>query len=408
MAGDNKTIELQPTAIFGSLDIMTEPSGASIIIDGKEYGTTPNTVNNLPIGDCSLQLKKSGYATVNKTVIISDGKSTELNETLTKGDADVASQSTTTNIAVISDRAITINSNPTAAKLFIDGVFVGQTPFNTNIGFGNHILHAELGTEKVDKVITIGTSGGETNFTLTFAQKAFVQSLNGALDTKPTIEVDREVSISSNQSGATLYIDNKMVGVTPYTTKLTFGNHVLRIEQNGQKTEKNISVAKTGDDTNYILSLPQIKQAEKKAITPEVKSIAVNPTPSIPELTKKKKFLDYVSPGAQVGSFLAESVGYFDFGIGINIKYSNWIFSETEFNLLQGITNVICIGNFKKKSGLFGELGYTFDPLYLYYTEINALIVGVGYGNFRSNLDFKYLMDSYYGGIFTVSYRLGF
>jgi hypothetical protein len=407
-AGDNKTIELQPTAIFGSLDIMTEPSGASIIIDGKEYGTTPNTVNNLPIGDCSLQLKKSGYATVNKTVIISDGKSTELNETLTKGDADVASQSTTTNIAVISDRAITINSNPTAAKLFIDGVFVGQTPFNTNIGFGNHILHAELGTEKVDKVITIGTSGGETNFTLTFAQKAFVQSLNGALDTKPTIEVDREVSISSNQSGATLYIDNKMVGVTPYTTKLTFGNHVLRIEQNGQKTEKNISVAKTGDDTNYILSLPQIKQAEKKAITPEVKSIAVNPTPSIPELTKKKKFLDYVSPGAQVGSFLAESVGYFDFGIGINIKYSNWIFSETEFNLLQGITNVICIGNFKKKSGLFGELGYTFDPLYLYYTEINALIVGVGYGNFRSNLDFKYLMDSYYGGIFTVSYRLGF
>jgi hypothetical protein len=82
--GDNKSVALTPSPIEGSLDVIATPSGATISINGKEYGTTPYTFDKLLIGEYSVQLTKTGYATVNKTVTIEEGKNTELKETLTR------------------------------------------------------------------------------------------------------------------------------------------------------------------------------------------------------------------------------------------------------------------------------------------------------------------------------------
>ncbi|MCX6309133.1 MAG: PEGA domain-containing protein, partial [Bacteroidia bacterium] len=87
VATDKRVVDLQPTPIYGSLDVMTTPSGATITLNKKEYGTTPNTMNKLLIGDYTLKLSKTGYATVNKTVTVTEGKSIELNEILTNGKA---------------------------------------------------------------------------------------------------------------------------------------------------------------------------------------------------------------------------------------------------------------------------------------------------------------------------------
>jgi len=151
--GDNKKVDLQPTPIYGSLDIMTSPAGAIISIDGKEYGTTPNTLNKLLIGDYMVQLSKAGYATVNKTVTIVDGKSTELNDRLTNG------------------LAVTINSTPTGATLYIDGNANGTTPYTGSLTFGNHILRIESNGKKAEKTVNIVLTGGETNFNLSFGTK---------------------------------------------------------------------------------------------------------------------------------------------------------------------------------------------------------------------------------------------
>jgi len=65
-AGDKRVVDLQPLPIYGSLDIMTTPAGANISINGKEYGTTPNTINNLLIGEYTIQLSNVGFESVNK------------------------------------------------------------------------------------------------------------------------------------------------------------------------------------------------------------------------------------------------------------------------------------------------------------------------------------------------------
>ena len=81
-AGVKQTIDLQPTPIFGSLDVITTPPGATITLEGKEQVTTPNTINNLLIGEYKVQLSKQGFGTVSRQITIEEGKITMLKETL--------------------------------------------------------------------------------------------------------------------------------------------------------------------------------------------------------------------------------------------------------------------------------------------------------------------------------------
>jgi len=81
VVGASKEINLEPTPLYGSLDVMTTPPGANIVIDGIDCGNTPNTVNKLLIGDYQLKLSLNGYKTIHKTITVSENKSIELLET---------------------------------------------------------------------------------------------------------------------------------------------------------------------------------------------------------------------------------------------------------------------------------------------------------------------------------------
>jgi hypothetical protein len=288
MAGDNKTIELQPTPIFGSLDVLTDPPGASIIIDGKDHGSSPNTIYNLPIGDCTVQLTKPGYNSLTKIITITDGKSTELVETLSSGNSTAVESTSTNNIvqSAITEKTITVNSNPTGAKLYIDGMLVGQTPYTGNLSFGNHLLRAEQGMEKVDKAISITQNGGESNFNITFAQQAFMESTNGLLGSEqPSSDANlplltKEITVNSNPNGSNLYIDGTMVGQTPYSGSIRFGNHILRIEKDGQIAEKTITILKSGGETNFGLAISQQPIAENTMSSNAQKNVRISSKPS--------------------------------------------------------------------------------------------------------------------------------
>lgn len=81
-SGEKQDIELTPTPIFGSLDVVSNPSGATIGIDGQIYGTTPNTIKDLSVGEHNIKLIKQGYSSVEKKVVIIEGKTVEFNDTL--------------------------------------------------------------------------------------------------------------------------------------------------------------------------------------------------------------------------------------------------------------------------------------------------------------------------------------
>ncbi len=66
MVGFSKTVFSAP----GCLDIMSDPEGVDIYIDGRHEGKTPITCLGVPAGKVTLDAKKEGYDRVSKTVIV--------------------------------------------------------------------------------------------------------------------------------------------------------------------------------------------------------------------------------------------------------------------------------------------------------------------------------------------------
>jgi len=75
-----KTYRLNPYT--GGLNIKTDPSGAEVIIDNRNVGTTPLSVSALPVKQYIVKLKKEGYKEKDITVIIAKDKASEINEML--------------------------------------------------------------------------------------------------------------------------------------------------------------------------------------------------------------------------------------------------------------------------------------------------------------------------------------
>jgi uncharacterized protein (TIGR02145 family) len=72
--------ELKPKT--GKLDMVSTPFDATILIDNKNYGTTPNTIKDLLIGTYTLKLQKEGYKEVQQKIEISENEITKLEFTL--------------------------------------------------------------------------------------------------------------------------------------------------------------------------------------------------------------------------------------------------------------------------------------------------------------------------------------
>ncbi|NVO10837.1 MAG: PEGA domain-containing protein [Bacteroidales bacterium] len=145
VAGIRQAIALNLKPMVGSLDITSTPFEAAITIDGKEYGTTPNTVKNLLVGDYTLTIKKGGYGTVTKNVTITENATTEVNEVLLTG------------------LEIAITSTPTGARLMVDGVSTGSTPYTAMLSFGTHAIKLVNGEKLVEETITV-VQGGKIHF----------------------------------------------------------------------------------------------------------------------------------------------------------------------------------------------------------------------------------------------------
>ncbi len=102
--GQSKTVAIPALGVIsGYLNINYKPFDAAITIDGKDYGTTPNIVENLSVGDHSVTISAPGYTPVTLTATVSESTPATLSGTLLKsGSSDSA-----TGAAPLDDVALT-------------------------------------------------------------------------------------------------------------------------------------------------------------------------------------------------------------------------------------------------------------------------------------------------------------
>ena len=57
---------------YGKLNVNTTPIGATIYIDGKKFGSTPNVIQNILVGKHHIRLSKKGFVSISDTVDIKE------------------------------------------------------------------------------------------------------------------------------------------------------------------------------------------------------------------------------------------------------------------------------------------------------------------------------------------------
>jgi len=215
----NATLEV----LKGKLTITSEPTNATVIIDGNEVGKTPLENYTLPVGLHQVIVKMPGYKDEVFNVSIQAGKLLTFHVELSPKTG-----------------MITINSNPSGAEVYIDGQKVGETPLEHYVlPIGLHqVLIKKEGYK--DEVFNVSIQEGKE---LTF---------NVELSPKTGM-----ITITTDPSGAEVYIDGLKVGETPLEQYvLTVGKHTIVIKKEGYKEETHEITVEAGKELklNYKLT----------------------------------------------------------------------------------------------------------------------------------------------------------
>lgn len=116
----------RPAPIEGSLYVNTNPSGAAIYIDGEDMGfVTPRNIGNLLIGHHQVTLMLANHRTETHDVEILQGETAQLDVKL----SDMAD--------------MTIESTPSSASLYVNGEYVGTTPYREEMASGEYRIRLE-------------------------------------------------------------------------------------------------------------------------------------------------------------------------------------------------------------------------------------------------------------------------
>lgn len=117
------------------ISILSDPSEATVYLDGKEAGKTPFEDKSLAVGDYTFKLEKDNKAWQGK-VKLTSGTVTVINRELSQDQTSSAGEVLTLDRG----KGLTIISNPTDADVEIDGKLYGKTPLTVNIGAGEHTI----------------------------------------------------------------------------------------------------------------------------------------------------------------------------------------------------------------------------------------------------------------------------
>ena len=221
--GKDENLKIEaPNAITGFLDISSIPIKANIYLNGKHYGTTPRVISDLLIGNYTLKLEKEGCASVTKNITIEENQTLTMKEQLPTG------------------KEVTIKTDKTGDKIYVDGNYVGTTPLTTNLSYGSHNLKAERGAQTATKTVEVKTTSVKDEFVLAFGKM---------------------VKIASDKIGDDIYVDGKKVGKTSMDIDMPLGKHELEVRRGKLYETRTVQISKNSTSSYYFV--PKKEPLEK-------------------------------------------------------------------------------------------------------------------------------------------------
>ena len=185
-----------PPVNYGSIYVESSPSGASIYFNGNYHGSAPLTINEVWPGSYSIQAELNGYHTYTTTTSVSSGTRSNVYCSLSP---------------MITSGSLYILSNPTNAKVVLDGLYRGNTPLTlNNLAPTTHIVELDY-PGYYDWKSTVDVAAGGT------------KTVSGTLNPMPVSNVGW-VYVSSSPGGASVKLDGTNYGQTPASGSLKLNN----------------------------------------------------------------------------------------------------------------------------------------------------------------------------------------
>lgn len=113
-------------------------------------------------------------------------------------------------------------SNPAGAAVTLDGVLIGNAPFELNVPLGEHLAVFKM-EGYVDAIVGFGLEAGQPAFTLT-------ANMTPVTPPPPDAVI---VNFISNPVGATVVLDGTPLGLAPLNIEVVFGQHTVVFTLNG-------------------------------------------------------------------------------------------------------------------------------------------------------------------------------
>ena len=142
-----------PVAVEGRLLIRSEPAGATVIVDGREYGITPAIVRGLERGTHRVRVVREGYVPEERSVTVTRSQpAPSLLVTLEArrpaaeriSQAPPAAPPPPASMIERYTGSLVVESLPAGATVFLDNKAVGKTPLRLNgVHAGEHVVRLE-------------------------------------------------------------------------------------------------------------------------------------------------------------------------------------------------------------------------------------------------------------------------
>ena len=196
----NKVIEKLIAGI--TIPIITEPSNASIEIDGIYLGISPISYKFTIGKNYNIKITKENYKPINETIFITEN----------------VNKLPVYNLEKL-EKILPIITEPTNATIEIDGKFIGISPISYKFTIGKN-YNIKITKENYKPI-------NETIFVPENINKLPVYNLE---------KLEKNLPIITEPSNARIYIDDNYIGISPISYKFTIGkNYNIKITKENYK-----------------------------------------------------------------------------------------------------------------------------------------------------------------------------
>jgi hypothetical protein len=226
-ATSNVYASLTPNQQQGSISVASVPVGAGLYVDTIYQGETNQIVGNLAIGSHTVTLKAAGYQTWQSNVQVYSGQTSYVTATL------VPVQSPTTG-------DIIVTSVPSGAAVYVNSNYQGTTSISSPLDI--------TGLQPGTVTVVLKKSGYNDYTTTTNVVAGTTAQISATLQSSGNQKTSN-VQITSDPSGADVYVNNVYKGITPLSFQnVPSGTGTVTISLPGYNTYTTTVTLAAGQD----------------------------------------------------------------------------------------------------------------------------------------------------------------